>query len=201
MSDRSTPLTTGRDELLTLTRQAREYLAWLDRGQARGVPPKAARANANANANANVTANVNVDARPAGPRLSLPQIREELGDCTRCKLHPMRKNIVFGVGNPEAPLVFIGEAPGAEEDKQGEPFVGAAGQPRDQPAGDDALVHVQRRDGPVLGHGVSRGCDRVQLVALVSLAGAASPARVAVGAVRRDRQRLAVEATQVQQLP
>src|SRR5689334_3138933 len=113
-----------RDELLTLTRQAREYLAWLDRGQTRGVPPKAAKANANANAN--VTASV--APQPVGPRLSLPQIREELGDCTRCKLSGGRQNIVFGVGNPEAALVFVGEAPGADEDKQGEPFVGAAGQ-------------------------------------------------------------------------
>jgi DNA polymerase len=106
----------------------------LDRGQARGVPPKAAKANANANvnvnvnANANANANANVTAQPAGPRLSLPQIREELGDCTRCKLSAGRQNIVFGVGNPEAALVFVGEAPGADEDKQGEPFVGAAGQ-------------------------------------------------------------------------
>src|SRR6266542_1110501 len=49
-------------------------------------------------------------------------------DCTRCKLAPKRTNIVFGVGNPDAPLVFVGEAPGADEDRTGEPFVGAAGQ-------------------------------------------------------------------------
>jgi DNA polymerase len=54
--------------------------------------------------------------------------REELGECTRCKLCSTRKNIVFGVGNPEAELVFVGEAPGHDEDVQGEPFVGAAGQ-------------------------------------------------------------------------
>ncbi len=58
----------------------------------------------------------------------LPIIRAELGDCQRCKLHPLRKNIVFGVGNPNADLVFVGESPGADEDAQGEPFVGAAGQ-------------------------------------------------------------------------
>ena len=55
-------------------------------------------------------------------------VREELGECTRCKLSRGRKQIVFGVGNPEADLVFVGEAPGADEDEQGEPFVGAAGQ-------------------------------------------------------------------------
>jgi DNA polymerase len=59
---------------------------------------------------------------------SLAQVREELGDCTRCKLCKGRRNIVFGVGNPAAHLVFVGEAPGADEDAQGEPFVGAAGQ-------------------------------------------------------------------------
>lgn len=58
----------------------------------------------------------------------LIEIREDLGDCTRCKLHPERKNIVFGVGNPDAELMFVGEGPGADEDEQGEPFVGRAGQ-------------------------------------------------------------------------
>jgi DNA polymerase len=62
------------------------------------------------------------------PRPTLPQVREELGDCTRCKLHAGRTQIVFGVGNPKAKLVFVGEAPGADEDAQGEPFVGRAGQ-------------------------------------------------------------------------
>ena len=56
-------------------------------------------------------------------------IREDLGDCTRCKLHKQgRKQIVFGVGNPQADLMFVGEGPGADEDMQGEPFVGRAGQ-------------------------------------------------------------------------
>ncbi len=65
---------------------------------------------------------------PLGRSLTLTQVREELGECTRCKLHKGRKNIVFGVGNPKAWLVFVGEAPGADEDEQGEPFVGRAGQ-------------------------------------------------------------------------
>lgn len=59
---------------------------------------------------------------------TLPRIQTDLGDCQRCKLAPHRKNIVFGVGNPRAELVFVGEAPGADEDAQGEPFVGRAGQ-------------------------------------------------------------------------
>lgn len=60
--------------------------------------------------------------------LSLEEIRQEMGDCRRCKLWRTRKNLVFGVGSPQARLMFIGEAPGEEEDHQGEPFVGAAGQ-------------------------------------------------------------------------
>ena len=59
---------------------------------------------------------------------ALRAIREDIGDCTRCGLHRGRKNIVFGVGNPEAELMFVGEGPGADEDIQGEPFVGRAGQ-------------------------------------------------------------------------
>ncbi len=56
-------------------------------------------------------------------------IRSDLGDCTRCVLHQQgRKQIVFGVGNPRAELMFVGEGPGADEDEQGEPFVGRAGQ-------------------------------------------------------------------------
>jgi uracil-DNA glycosylase len=58
----------------------------------------------------------------------LQLVREELGDCKRCKLCATRTNIVFGVGNPDASLVFVGEAPGADEDAQREPFVGKAGQ-------------------------------------------------------------------------
>ena len=63
------------------------------------------------------------------PEQSLRAIREDIGDCTRCVLHKQgRKQIVFGVGNPRADIMFVGEAPGADEDIQGEPFVGRAGQ-------------------------------------------------------------------------
>jgi uracil-DNA glycosylase len=63
------------------------------------------------------------------PVKALKIIREELGDCTRCVLHKQgRRQIVFGVGNPKAELMFVGEGPGADEDAQGEPFVGRAGQ-------------------------------------------------------------------------
>jgi DNA polymerase len=60
---------------------------------------------------------------------ALAAIRDEIGDCTRCKLHTLgRTQVVFGVGNPDADLMFVGEAPGADEDVQGVPFVGRAGQ-------------------------------------------------------------------------
>lgn len=63
------------------------------------------------------------------PVKALQIIREDLGDCTRCPLHKQgRKQIVFGVGNPKTELMFVGEGPGADEDEQGEPFVGRAGQ-------------------------------------------------------------------------
>ena len=60
---------------------------------------------------------------------ALAEVRADIGDCTRCKLHTLgRSQIVFGVGNPQADLMFVGEAPGADEDIQGVPFVGRAGQ-------------------------------------------------------------------------
>src|SRR6266850_408552 len=59
---------------------------------------------------------------------TLEALREHIGDCRRCKLAPHRTHLVFGVGDPRARLVFVGEAPGRDEDAQGEPFVGRAGQ-------------------------------------------------------------------------
>ena len=58
---------------------------------------------------------------------TLELVRENLGECTRCRLHKQRNKIVFGVGNPRAELVFVGEGPGHDEDVQGLPFVGRAG--------------------------------------------------------------------------
>jgi DNA polymerase len=69
--------------------------------------------------------------RPAAlpePDALLREIRDDLGDCMRCKLCRTRTNIVFGVGDPRAKLMFVGEGPGADEDAKGEPFVGRAGQ-------------------------------------------------------------------------
>lgn len=74
---------------------------------------------------------------------TLPIIREDLGECTRCKLHTTRNKIVFGDGNPKADLVFIGEGPGADEDAQGLPFVGRAGKLLTQMI---EAMGLQRRD-------------------------------------------------------
>lgn len=67
------------------------------------------------------------DSAPAEKQETLEQIRKNLGDCQRCKLGATRNKLVFGAGNPKARLVFVGEGPGADEDQQGEPFVGDAG--------------------------------------------------------------------------
>lgn len=69
------------------------------------------------------------EAPPPAPKQyeTLEEVRNDLGDCQRCKLAPTRKTIVFGQGDPRAALVFVGEGPGADEDEQGLPFVGRAG--------------------------------------------------------------------------
>jgi DNA polymerase len=66
--------------------------------------------------------------KPVSTHNTLDDLRSFIGDCQRCKLCSGRKNIVFGVGNPKAELIFVGEGPGADEDEKGEPFVGRAGQ-------------------------------------------------------------------------
>jgi len=73
-----------------------------------------------------VSSPAKINARPVSKDLEV--IRVDLNNCTLCKLSPTRKNIVFGSGNPNADLMFVGEAPGADEDEQGLPFVGRAGQ-------------------------------------------------------------------------
>jgi len=78
------------------------------------------------------SAGVSPDSLPAPPAAGSPEllatIREDIGDCRRCRLHEGRAKIVFGSGNQQARLVFVGEGPGADEDEQGLPFVGRAGQ-------------------------------------------------------------------------
>ncbi|PYQ07992.1 MAG: DNA polymerase [Acidobacteria bacterium] len=88
-----------------------------------GLPPRAA-----ASASEGPVASAAVDAAAADAAAALKAVREDVGDCERCKLAGGRRNIVFGQGNANARLMFVGEAPGAEEDAQGLAFVGRAGQ-------------------------------------------------------------------------
>ena len=98
----------------------------LEQQQAAGIQvlPAATRAEAPAAPDAPTGAS----AGDTGAAQDLPQLREVLGDCRRCRLSQHRTNIVYGVGNPAADVMFIGEGPGRDEDLQGEPFVGRAGQ-------------------------------------------------------------------------
>lgn len=106
-------------EAAEIARDARRHLAWLSDAGVGEVPPPCA------------------PAPDPGPYTlsdkgcgspALLGIRRELGECTRCKLSRGRTRLVFGVGDPAAELMFVGEGPGADEDRQGEPFVGRAGQ-------------------------------------------------------------------------
>lgn len=94
-----------------LRRQVRGWVEFLHDLGAPGLPPLARSA-----------------PRGAGSGESLEEIRRDLGDCRRCPLWRGRRNLVFGEGDPHARLMFVGEAPGEEEDRQGRPFVGRAGQ-------------------------------------------------------------------------
>lgn len=116
------------DELGHLALELRRHLAWQESDgtrtllKARELPPASAPRPA---------PGVNAPSEPVaivGEAKPLDEVRRALGDCRRCKLSQGRTQIVFGSGNPRAELVFVGEAPGAEEDRQGVPFVGAAGQ-------------------------------------------------------------------------
>ncbi len=114
------------DEAAEIAAELRRHLAWQESDGSKliwkdpnAVAPAAPVARAAPAASA--------PAPIAGGR-TLDEIRTELGDCKRCKLCGGRRQIVFGSGNPRAELVFVGEAPGADEDQQGVPFVGKAGQ-------------------------------------------------------------------------
>ncbi|MDX2014343.1 MAG: uracil-DNA glycosylase [Myxococcaceae bacterium] len=137
------------DELNELALELRRHLAWQEADGSRVVlaDRAALQAGAIARPAAMPQARPVAPARPApAPAVARPvpapaplpitaverrpldEIRRELGDCQRCKLCKGRNSIVFGAGNPRAELVFVGEGPGEEEDKQGVPFVGKAGQ-------------------------------------------------------------------------
>jgi DNA polymerase len=109
-----------------------EYLASLQESGLDGIPVAmagAVPAAAPSPAMTTVTADIpGKSAEAAQSHETLEKISKDLGECQRCKLGKTRKNLVFGVGNPRARLVFVGEGPGADEDAKGEPFVGKAGQ-------------------------------------------------------------------------
>src|SRR5215471_18673300 len=125
--------TSDSAELLLLASSLRRHLQ--RRGQA-GMPRIArhSRSEGNRSAQKPVDSSGSTDGdlfSPSGPSLraeTLEELRAEIGDCRRCKLCSGRTNLVFGVGNPRAKLMFVGEGPGRDEDLQGEPFVGRAGQ-------------------------------------------------------------------------
>jgi len=125
-------------ELREVASETLRHLWWLRESGVREVPPAAPVVRAAPSPRVAGAAGGRAAAAPGpGPAApaekgcgsdALRAIRAELGDCSRCKLHRGRTTLVFGVGNPAAELMFVGEGPGAEEDRQGEPFVGRAGQ-------------------------------------------------------------------------
>ncbi len=122
----------------TLIATLRDYVEQLREEGMEGLPAaassaQAVRTAASASAavkNAGVPKSVELFSKYPGLEATstLENLREFIGECTRCKLAPRRTNLVFGVGDPNAQLMFVGEAPGADEDARGEPFVGRAGQ-------------------------------------------------------------------------
>ena len=115
-----------REELLTLVRSLSERV----RVDGAGGRPLSYLSPKRGGGEADAGVGPAPEARASGDagRFPLEALREELGDCRRCPLHQTRHRIVFGEGAPRAELVFVGEAPGADEDAQGRPFVGRAGQ-------------------------------------------------------------------------
>lgn len=107
----------NKEAFVALTEEINTYLRFLAETGCRGLEcSKKSLETVNSWGNKNVSSSE-----------TLETIRMDLGDCRRCNLYTSRKNIVFGAGDPKARLVFVGEAPGHEEDETGEPFVGAAG--------------------------------------------------------------------------
>ena len=102
---------------------------WRSRGETGAAPAPSASVSAPSPSVPAPSVSVPAPSASAPTVWTLQAIREDIGDCTRCKLATLgRKQIVFGVGNPNADLMFVGEGPGADEDIQGIPFVGRAGQ-------------------------------------------------------------------------
>jgi DNA polymerase len=110
-----------------LARDVAEHLRFLAESGVTGVPVPHLDTHANSAGGGAGQESLLEPASPAPGSETVEAIAADLGPCTRCKLHPTRQKIVFGVGSPRARLMFVGEAPGADEDRLGEPFVGRAG--------------------------------------------------------------------------
>jgi len=124
--------TSEGDELATLVISLRRHLQRQQRMGVRFVVrPEAARMTSTAMESKKPASDkverVSTDS-DRGEVSSLEELRDDIGDCRRCKLHSGRTHVVFGIGNPNAKLMFVGEGPGRDEDLKGEPFVGRAGQ-------------------------------------------------------------------------
>jgi DNA polymerase len=114
---------TGNEEAGRLLASLKVYLEELKESGVDGLPYAIAAAD-----ETRVPQTVEAAAVAGGTGETLDDIRADLGECCRCGLGKTRTNLVFGVGDPHARIVFVGEAPGRDEDLQGEPFVGEAGQ-------------------------------------------------------------------------
>jgi uracil-DNA glycosylase family 4 len=132
----------ARAELASIAEALRTYLEWQQESGAVGIPRRAALASASARALAPAAAPVPAPAAapvPASPSDSpltrLPVLQQEVSTCTKCSLSTSRTQTVFSRGSPSSKVAFVGEAPGAEEDAQGLPFVGRAGQLLDRMIG------------------------------------------------------------------
>lgn len=117
-----------RDELRELVVGFHTYLSARGRAGLLGLPDTPSKKNTHSPDAPASTKRTLQGSGDEAHEAKLVKIRGELGDCQRCQLSKTRQQIVFGTGNPQAALMFVGEAPGADEDIQGEPFVGLAGQ-------------------------------------------------------------------------
>jgi DNA polymerase len=122
-----------REELKTMVVSLRRHLQWKERvgirAISKGFPGEAEPKEVSSGGwLGEVEGNLFSDHDEAYRAKSLEELRAAIGDCRRCKLWPGRTHLVFGVGNPKAKVMFVGEGPGRDEDLQGEPFVGRAGQ-------------------------------------------------------------------------
>jgi DNA polymerase len=122
-----------REELRKIVSTLRRHLQWKAHAGIRVLPKKSAakiEATPMTSSTSMGPAETNLFSRDAGvdEAKSLEQLRDAIGDCRRCKLWSGRTHLVFGVGNPHAQVMFVGEGPGRDEDLKGEPFVGRAGQ-------------------------------------------------------------------------